>query len=161
MLRLTDTVEDTIPKSAIYFSVSNSSFANLAFSGDGDGVLNGIVEGIKFYRLSATTRNTIYHADISKGNHMIVACSAANCQIDLPTLSEICNALNIKGKSFAIRFLVYIESIYETGGYIVVGGRRMTMGDSVEYLLTYDAENDVYSKYTIMENISYTLPSDE
>ena len=67
----------------------------------------------------------------------------------------------MKGKSFAIRFLVYIESIYETGGYIVVGGRRMTMGDSVEYLLTYDAENDVYSKYTIMENISYTLPSGE
>ena len=161
MLRLTDTVEDTIPKSAIYFSVSNSSFANLAFSGDGDGVLNGIVEGIKFYRLSATTRNTIYHADISKGNHMIVACSADNCQIDLPTLSEIRNALNMKGKSFAIRFLVYIESMYETGGYIVVGGRRMTMGDSVEYLLTYDAENDVYSKYTIMENISYTLPSGE
>lgn len=161
MLRLTDTVKDTVPKSAIYFSVSNSSFANLAFSGDGDGVLNGIVEGIKFYRLSASTRNTIYHADISKGNHMIVACSAANCQIDLPTLSEIRNALNIKGTSFAIRFLVYIESMYETGGYIVVGGRRMTMGDSVEYLLTYDSENDVYSKYTIMENISYKLPSDE
>ena len=37
----------------------------------------------------------------------------------------------------------------------------MTMGDSVEYLLTYDAENDVYSKYTIIENISYTLPSGE
>lgn len=161
MLRLTDTVEDTIPKSAIYFSVSNSSFANLAFSGDGDGVLNGIVEGIKFYRLSASTRNTIYHADISKGNHVIVACSAANCQIDLPTLSEIRNALNIKGTSFAIRFLVYIESMYETGGYIVVGGRRMTAGDSVEYLLSYDAENDVYSKYTIMENISYKLQSDE
>lgn len=162
MLRLTDTVEDTIPKSAIYFSVSNSSFANLAFSGDGDGVLNGIVEGIKFYRLSATTRNTIYHADISKGNHMIVACSADGCKIELPTLSEIRNALNIpSGTSFAIRFLVYIESMYETGGYIVVGGRRMTMGDSVEYLLTYDAENDVYSKYTIMENISYTLPSGE
>lgn len=161
MLRLTDTVEDTIPKSAIYFSVSNSSYANLAFSGDGDGVLNGIVEGIKFYRLSASTRNTTYHADISKGNHMIVACSAANCQIDLPTLSEIRNALNIKGTSFAIRFLVYIESMYETGGYIVVGGRRMTMGDSVEYLLTYDSENDVYSKYTIMENISYKLTSDE
>ena len=124
-------------------------------------MLNGIVEGIKFYRLSATTRNMIYHADISKGNHMIVACSADKCQIELPTLSEIRNALFLKGTSFAIRFLVYIESMYETGGYIVVGGRRMTMGDSVEYLLTYDAENDVYSKYTIMENISYTLPSDE
>ena len=162
MLRLTDTVEDTIPKSAIYFSVSNSSFANLAFSGTGDGILNGIIEGVKFYRLSATTRNMIYHADISNGNHMIVACSADGCKIELPTLSEIRNALNIpSGTSFAIRFLVYIESMYETGGYIVVGGRRMTMGDSVEYLLTYDAENDVYSKYTIMENISYTLPSGE
>lgn len=162
MLRLTDTVKDTVPKSAIYFSVSNSSFANLAFSGTGDGILNGIIEGVKFYRLSATTRNMIYHADISNGNHMIVACSADGCKIELPTLSEIRNALNIpSGTSFAIRFLVYIESMYETGGYIVVGGRRMTMGDSVEYLLTYDAENDVYSKYTIMENISYTLPSGE
>lgn len=162
MLRLTDTVKDTVPKSAIYFSVSNSSFANLAFSGTGDGILNGIIEGVKFYRLSATTRNMIYHADISNGNHMIVACSADGCKIELPTLSEIRNALNIpSGTSFAIRFLVYIESMYETGGYIVVGGRRMTMGDSVEYLLTYDAENDVYSKYTIIENISYTLPSGE
>lgn len=162
MLRLTDTVKDTVPKSAIYFSVSNSSFANLAFSGTGDGILNGIIEGVKFYRLSATTRNMIYHADISNGNHMIVACSADGCKIELPTLSEIRNALNIpSGTSFAIRFLVYIESMYETGGYIVVGGRRMTIGDSVEYLLTYDAENDVYSKYTIMENISYTLPSGE
>lgn len=160
MLKLTDTAkEDILPKSAIYFSVSNSSFANLAFSGTGDGVLNGIVEGVKFYRLSATTRNMIYHADISKGNHMIVACSADKCQIELPTLSEIRNALFLKGTSFAIRFLVYIESIYEAGGYIVVGGRRMTAGDSVEYLLTYDAENDVYSKYTIMKNISYTPPS--
>lgn len=175
LCRLVDTYKEPgldyglLPKYGILFDVRNSASANLAMAGNGNGALNGFIDGYKMKKMSVNRANSIYDVALTDSNRIIVACTASNAGIALPRLSEVRQALSIGGSTpFALRLTVMSDlgsdnfSIYgrnaksdssgaspwNTEDYPLLthwdGGRwesvAMGQGDSIEILLVYDPD---------------------
>ena len=170
LLRLVDTSPDNLlPKYGIVFDIRNSQAANLAFTGNGNGALNGFIDGYRFNKVIVNEANTVYGVGISDSNRIIVNCTAGNSGIILPRLSYVQRTLRIGDNTpFAFRLTVMADlgsdgfKIYgrntnsgSSGGtpwndddFPLMthwdGGRwndvSMGQGDSVELLLVYDPD---------------------
>ena len=170
LLRLVDTSPDNLlPKYGIVFDIRNSQAANLAFTGNGNGALNGFIDGYRFNKIIVDEANTVYGVGISDSNRIIVNCTAGNSGIILPRLSYVRRTLCISDNTpFAVRLTVMADlgsdgfKIYGrntntgSGGgtpwndndYPLLthwdGGKwsdvSMGEGDSVELLLVYDPD---------------------
>lgn len=170
LLRLVDTSPDNLlPKYGIVFDIRNSQAANLAFTGNGNGALNGFIDGYRFNKITVNEANTVYGVGISDSNRIMVNCTAGNSGIILPRLSYVQRTLRIGDNTpFAFRLTVMADlgsdgfKIYgrntnsgSSGGtpwndddYPLLthwdGGRwndvSMGQGDSVELLLVYDPD---------------------
>ena len=109
LARLVDTSTDypAFPKYGILFDIRNSTTANLAFAGTGNGALNGFIDGYKFNKVNLTQNNSIYDVALSDSNRIIVNSTASDVGIVLPRLSTVRNALSIGNNTpFAIRLIL-------------------------------------------------------
>lgn len=171
LLRLVDTSPDNLlPKYGIVFDIRNSQAANLAFTGNGNGALNGFIDGYRFNKVIVNEANTVYGVGISDSNRIIVNCTAGNSGIILPRLSYVQRTLRIGDNTpFAFRLTVMADlgsngfKIYGRntnpgssgtpwndddyplfthwdGGQYGNDGLAMGQGDSVELLLVYDPD---------------------
>lgn len=169
LLRLVDTSPDNLlPKYGIVFDIRNSQAANLAFTGNGNGALNGFIDGYRFNKIIVNEANTVYGVGISDSNRIMVNCTAGNSGIILPRLSYVQRTLRIGDNTpFAFRLIVMADlgsdgfKIYGRntnpgssgtpwndddyplfthwdGGQYGNGGLAMGQGDSLEVLLVYD-----------------------
>ena len=128
LLRLVDTSSDNIlPKYGIVFDVRNSQVANLAFTGNGNGALNGFIDGYKFNKVIVNEANTVYGVGISDSNRIIVNCTVSNSGISLPRLSYVRRTLGIGNNTpFAVRLTVIAD--LGSSGFKIYG--RNTNTDS-------------------------------
>lgn len=163
LCRLTDTVNELLPKRGIAFNIKNSLSSNLAFAGNGNGALNGFIDGFKFRKIDVSKPHTITDVTVSDSNRIIVNSTAAGAGIALPKLGAVRGALGIDVDTpFMVRFTVMSDldslsySVYgrntTTGSLLVSddypllissdGGRidslSMSSGSVAEVLLVYD-----------------------
>lgn len=96
---------------AAILSAKNGAY-NFAFTGAGNGVLNGWIGGYKYSRYALSTKNTIYngYAKISENNVWLIYSYVSSSGITLPTLSEVRSALGCgSSTNFAVTFTVVAE----------------------------------------------------
>ena len=93
---------------AMLLSAKNGTY-NHAFLGDGNGTLNGWIEGYKYSKFTLSSANTIYngYSNLKDNNRWVIYCSVDNSGITLPKLSEVREALGIgTSTKFCVEFTV-------------------------------------------------------
>jgi hypothetical protein len=93
---------------AMLLSAKNGTY-NHAFLGDGNGTLNGWIEGYKYSKLTLSSANTIYngYSNLKDNNRWVIYSSVDNSGITLPKLSEVREALGIgTSTKFCVVFTV-------------------------------------------------------
>jgi len=113
LVRLVDTTSDYGSKYGIVFDIENNTLgSNFAFAGKGVGVLNGMIEGYAFKKLSITKSNTRYSGAMSllTANRFLVSCSVSGSGILLPLLSDVRNALGVSDTTaFCVKITICAE----------------------------------------------------
>ena len=93
---------------AMLLSAKNGTY-NHAFLGDGNGTLNGWIEGYKYSKFTLSSANTIYngYSNLKDNNRWVIYSSVDNSGITLPKLSEVRSALGIgTSTKFCVEFTV-------------------------------------------------------
>lgn len=93
---------------AMYLSAKNGAY-NHAFCGEGNGTLDGWIEGYKYSKLTLTKANTIYnsYSCLKDNNRWIIYSSVDRAGIILPKLSEVRGVLGIgTNTKFCVEFTV-------------------------------------------------------
>ena len=93
---------------AMLLSAKNGTY-NHAFLGDGNGTLNGWIDGYKYSKFTLSSANTIYngYSNIKDNNRWVIYSSVDNSGITLPKLSEVREALGIgTSTKFCVEFTV-------------------------------------------------------
>lgn len=93
---------------AMLLSAKNGRY-NHAFLGDGNGTLNGWIEGYKYSKFTLSSANTIYngYSNLKDNNRWVIYSSVDNSGITLPKLSEVRDALGIgTSTKFCVEFTV-------------------------------------------------------
>ena len=93
---------------AMLLSAKNGTY-NHAFLGDGNGTLNGWIEGYKYSKFTLSSANTIYngYSNLKDNNRWVIYSSVDNSGIILPKLSEVRDALGIgTSTKFCVEFTV-------------------------------------------------------
>ena len=93
---------------AMLLSAKNGTY-NHAFLGDGNGTLNGWIDGYKYSKLTLSSANTIYngYSNLKDNNRWVIYSSVDNSGITLPKLSEVRGALGIgTSTKFCVVFTV-------------------------------------------------------
>lgn len=94
------------PNYGIRFNISGGS-QNFAFSGNGDGVLNGMVTGYKVWYIASSKSNLITILNKIENTTLIYTCIHQNSYISLPTSGAIELALSIsQGQDFGVMFTI-------------------------------------------------------
>ncbi len=93
---------------AMLLSAKNGTY-NHAFLGDGNGTLNGWIEGYKYSKFTLSSANTIYsgYSNLKDNNRWVIYSRVDNSGITLPKLSEVRDALGIgTSTKFCVEFTV-------------------------------------------------------
>nr|UWI03982.1 MAG: Prophage endopeptidase tail [Bacteriophage sp.] len=93
---------------AMLLSAKNGTY-NHAFLGDGNGTLNGWIEGYKYSKFTLSSANAIYngYSNLKDNNRWVIYSSVDNSGITLPKLSEVRDALGIgTSTKFCVEFTV-------------------------------------------------------
>lgn len=86
----------TYTKYGTYYSVANGE-SNLAFGGNGNGCLYGIIEGYALNVITFSANSAGKTIDLNKGNRVLVMTSSyTNCIVYLPSESAIRTAMGIR-----------------------------------------------------------------
>lgn len=114
-----------------------------AFCGTGTGVLRGLMEG---YRLNviqfSDNDGEIKMIDLRNGKYVMLGVNRQNCVAVLPSLSNVCEALNIERDSpgdIAVRLTIHCR--WSTHSVRLIG-RKHIEGQSWEYPLLRDNNNN-------------------
>ena len=94
---------------ALLLRAENGQNNNFAFTGTGNGVLNGWVGGYKYSRFILTSTNTIYdgYVTLKENNVWFIKANVSNSGIALPKLSKVRDALGIgSSTNFCVRLLI-------------------------------------------------------
>lgn len=153
---------------AMYLSAKNGEY-NYAFTGNGNGILNGWIGGYLFSKFTITAANTIYagYITLKTNNRWVVNATASNSGIALPKLSKVRRALGISSGNFCVRLTIIAD--YGTSNFYIYGRNKLKDsnnatpwnttelpallhwnngrddrkelggGDSIEFLLIYDS----------------------
>lgn len=132
----------------VNFNISGSNRC-YAFCGTGTGVLCGLMEG---YRLNvmqfSDNDGETRMIDLRNGKYVMLGVDRQNCVAVLPSLSNVCEALNIERDSpgdIAVRLTIHCR--WSTHNVRLIG-RRHIEGQSWEYPLLRDNDNnDNWSVY--------------
>lgn len=93
---------------AMLLSAKNGTY-NHAFLGDGNGTLNGWIEGYKYSKFTLSSANTIYngYSNLKDNNRWVIYSRVDNSGITLPKLSEVRDVLGIgTSTKFCVEFTV-------------------------------------------------------
>lgn len=102
---------------AMILSAKNGTF-NFAFTGRGNGILNGAIAGYAMETKEANKENTCFILEPTNALSFHVKVSKKDASIGLPTLSWICLFLGIsKGTEFAITIDILITSTATSGNW--------------------------------------------
>lgn len=96
---------------AAIFSAKNATL-NFAFTGNGNGILNGWISGYKYSRYSLNTKNTIYngYTKMAENNVWFIYSYVDGSGITLPTLVDVREALGIgTSTNFAVQYTIIAE----------------------------------------------------
>jgi hypothetical protein len=88
-----------IKKQALLFDIEGSDSGNLAFSGKGDGVLNGLQVGYGVRTITGDANTTHIIQDIHGGNNFIVV---NDVNVGLPSYESVHKSLGIKSGNFCV-----------------------------------------------------------
>lgn len=174
--RFINTSNDGLPNYGFVFDVRNGGFdQNYAFVGNGNGFLNGVIEGYRLNWMSFSQDNEVAYINLNRGKYVEVDGNHKNDVVMLPTLYSLRGALGLANSNtmdIAVRITVAKRSgqnvqLYgRTDDFTVNGGSvntdqhpylrdnnfgnieklDMANGDVVEVLLTYSAGQ--YNAYT-------------
>ena len=159
----------------VNFDISGSNRC-YAFCGTGTGVLRGLMEG---YRLNvmqfSDNDGETRMIDLRNGKYVMLGVDKQNCSVALPSLNNVCEALNIDSDSpgdIAVRITIHCR--WSTKDVRIIGRRHiegqplrfpllrdnnnndnwstnMAAGDTLELLLThcYAGREDSYNAYIL------------
>ena len=114
---------------AMLLSAKNGTY-NHAFLGDGNGTLNGWIEGYKYSKFTLSSANTIYngYSNLKDNNRWVIYSSVNNSGITLPKLSEVRNALGIgTSTKFCVEFTVISD--LDSKGFDIYGRNSKKSSD--------------------------------
>ena len=118
LCRLRDTAKDNgmdvslLPKYGIVFDIENSASGNFAFVGKGCGVLNGMMDGYAYHKITIDSENVVYNGymDMKIANRFLVKATATKSVATLPLLSNVRDALAIGSTTpFCVRATVVAD----------------------------------------------------
>lgn len=93
---------------AMLLSAKNGTY-NHAFLGEGNGILNGWIDGYKYSKFTLSAENTIYngYSNLKDNNRWVIYSSVDGSGITLPKLSEARDALGIgTSTKFCVEFTI-------------------------------------------------------
>ena len=96
---------------AMFLSAKNGAY-NHAFLGEGNGTLNGWIDGYKYSKFTLSSANTIYngYSNLKDNNRWVIYSSVGGSGITLPKLSEVRSALGIgTSTKFCVEFTVIAD----------------------------------------------------
>ena len=114
---------------AMLLSAKNGTY-NHAFLGDGNGTLNGWIEGYKYSKFTLSSANTIYngYSNLKDNNRWVIYSSVDNSGITLPKLSEVRDALGIgTSTKFCVEFTVISD--LDSKNFDIYGRNSKKSGD--------------------------------
>lgn len=171
LCQLLDTRTYPTDKIGIYFDIRNSTNGrNLAFCGNGNGYLDGFIDGIGYQKETLSTANMRLIISEVRSNRIIVNCTASNCSIALPKLSVMQRILGT-GASTPFTFRLMMSADIHSAAFRVEGRNQsinnddyplivrsknrlsdnfaVNACDALEFILVYDPERtDDISGYT-------------
>lgn len=134
---------DLSSKIGIYFDIANSIFdENYAFCGRGNGVLNGVIDGYAFTKVTMSQENTVYggYMNTAVANRFLVKATANKTYLALPTVGQLRRLLNVaSGKPFCAR-LTIISDI-GSKDWTLIGRTSMSVNVDGESKTPYNNAN--------------------
>ncbi len=118
LCRLVDTAKEMNfdfglnPKYGIVFDIENSINGNFAFAGKGSGVLNGVMDGYSYKKITLDADNTVFsgYMDLQTANRFLVKATKSKTIIALPNISQVRNGLAIgKNTPFCMRMTIIAD----------------------------------------------------
>lgn len=174
LLHLENTDSSYLPHIGLKFNIKGSNtYNNFAFVGNGNGTLNGFIEGYMLNYIDFSDDNQHHIINFAYGKYVEINVNRFGCAVYLPRLSSLRDTLGISaGKDFAVRMTI----VQRDGRGIRIYGRRnysvgstnfgtgdfpwlrnnnfgneesweLSPGDCVEVLLTYSINE--YNAYTV------------
>lgn len=118
LCRLVDTAKEMNfdfglnPKYGIVFDIENSINGNFAFAGKGSGVLNGVMDGYSYKKITLDADNTVFsgYMDLQTANRFLVKATKTKTIVALPNISQVRNGLAIgKNTPFCMRMTIIAD----------------------------------------------------
>jgi hypothetical protein len=118
LCRLVDTTKEMNfdfglnPKYGIVFDIENSINGNFAFAGKGSGVLNGVMDGYSYKKITLDADNTVFsgYMDLQTANRFLVKATKSKTIVALPNISQVRNGLAIgKNTPFCMRMTIIAD----------------------------------------------------
>lgn len=118
LCRLVDTAKEMNfdfglnPKYGIVFDIENSINGNFAFAGKGSGVLNGVMDGYSYKKITLDADNTVFsgYMDLQTANRFLVKATKSKTIVALPKISQVRNGLAIgKNTPFCMRMTIIAD----------------------------------------------------
>lgn len=118
LCRLVDTAKEMNfdfglnPKYGIVFDIENSINGNFAFAGKGSGVLNGVMDGYSYKKITLDADNTVSsgYMDLQTANRFLVKATKSKTIVALPNISQVRNGLAIgKNTPFCMRMTIIAD----------------------------------------------------
>lgn len=125
---------------ALLLRAENGQNNNFAFTGTGNGVLNGWVGGYKYSRFILTSTNTIYdgYVTLKENNVWFIKANVSNSGIALPKLSKVRDALGIgSSTNFCVRLLICAD-INSNQGFDIYGRNQKQSSSGTKTWYTDD-----------------------
>lgn len=134
---------DLSSKIGIYFDIANSILdENYAFCGRGNGVLNGVIDGYSYTKVTMSQENTVYggYMNTAVANRFIVKATASKTYLALPTISQLRRLLNVaSGKPFCARLTIIAD--IGSKDWTLIGRTSMSVNVNGESQTPYNNEN--------------------
>lgn len=118
LCRLVDTAKEMNfdfglnPKYGIVFDIENSINGNFAFAGKGSGVLNGVMDGYSYKKITLDADNTVFsgYMDLQTANRFLVKATKSKTIVALPNISQVRNGIAIgKNTPFCMRMTIIAD----------------------------------------------------
>lgn len=100
------------PKYGIVFDIENSINGNFAFAGKGSGVLNGVMDGFSYKKITLNADNTVFsgYMDLKVANRFLIKATNSSTIVALPNISQVRNGLAIgKNTPFCMRITIVAD----------------------------------------------------
>jgi hypothetical protein len=151
--KIVDTTLQPSSNFGLEFDIRNSTRANLAFFGNGAGVLNGMMCGYGVQIMRPTSTSVYAIENLTQGNVIIVN-PQLDCFLAFPTIGEVRQSIENSESNFAVKITVINKSDFTVRLY----GRKMLNG-STNYpnVSSYSVTNGAATYLLYYEGTDYNV----